>query len=84
MEEGGALQSDIQDPMQKLSRVTTQVSVHAVSEMKPIDWRFEQWSDNAKRKTFFQAFVRTSVPMDSFEVQEDAVVSELSENEAGE
>jgi len=84
MEEGGALQSDIQDPMQKLSRVTTQVSVHAVSEMKPEDWRFEQWSDTSKGKTFFQAFVRTSVPMQSFEVQEETVVNELASDKAGE
>lgn len=77
MEEGGDLQSGIQDPMQKLSRVTTQVSVHAVSEMKPEDWRFEQWRVDAKGKTFFQAFVRTSVPMGIFEVEESEVISVL-------
>lgn len=77
MEEGGSLQSDIQDPMQNLKRVTTQVSVHALSKMKPVDWRFEQWGDKKKGKTFFQAFVRTSVPDSSFDVRENEIVSAL-------
>lgn len=84
MEEGGDLQSNVQDPMQKLSRVTTQVSVHAVSEMKPEDWRFEQWGDESKGETFFQAFVRTSVPMSVFEVEETEVFSALGSDEEGE
>lgn len=79
MEDGGAVQSDIQDPMQKLSRVTTQVSTHAVSEMKPDDWRFEQWSDDKKGKTFYQAFVRASVPESIFDVEEDEVLSALED-----
>lgn len=77
IEEGGSLQSDIQDPMQKLKRVTTQVSVHALSKMKPVDWRFEQWGDKTKGKTFFQAFVRASVPESTFKVQENQIVSAL-------
>ena len=77
MEKGGSLQGDIQDPMQKLERVTTQVSVHALSKMKPVDWRFEQWGDKKDGKTFFQAFVRTSVPESTFDVQEDEIVSAL-------
>lgn len=79
MEEGGDIQSNIQDPMQKLSRVTTQVSVHAMKQMKPEDWRFEQWSDTGKGKTFFQAFVRASVPQSTFEVRENEVVSVLGD-----
>ncbi|WP_417544208.1 hypothetical protein [Marinobacter sp.] len=77
MDKGGSLQSDIQDPMQKLERVTTQVSVHALSKMKPVDWRFEQWGDKKRGKTFFQAFVRTSVPESTFVVQENEIVSAL-------
>lgn len=84
MEEGGDLQSNIQDPMQSLDRVTTQVSVHAVSEMKPEDWRFEQWSDDSKGKKFFQAFVRTTVPMGIFEVEETDVLGALGSDEESE
>lgn len=76
IEKGGALQSDVQDPMQRLERVTTQVSVHAVSEMKPEDWRFEQWA-NGEETTFFQAFVRASVPKSIFEVEETDILASL-------
>jgi hypothetical protein len=75
MEKGGDLQSNMQDPMQRLDRVTTQVSVHAVSEMKPEDWRFEQWTNDEQGTTFFQAFVRASVPQRIFEVEETDVLA---------
>jgi|AntRauTorcE11898_2_1112593.scaffolds.fasta_scaffold30969_2 hypothetical protein len=77
MEKGGDLQSNMQDPMQRLDRVTTQVSVHAVSEMKPEDWRFEQWTNDEQGTTFFQAFVRASVPQRIFEVEETDVLAAL-------
>ena len=77
IEKGGDLQSNMQDPMQRLERVTTQVSVHAVSEMKPEDWRFEQWTNDAQATKFFQAFVRVSVPKETFDVEETDVFAVL-------
>jgi hypothetical protein len=78
-EKGTNTQSGVQDPKQGLSRITNQLSVHAVNSMTVDAWRFEQWFDSGIEKTFFNAFVRASVSTDSLQVGSPGVPDDIRE-----
>ena len=78
-EEGTNPQSGVQDPLQGLSRITNQLSVHAVNSMTVDVWRFEQWFDSGAEKTFFNAFVRASVSTDSLQVGRPGLPDDIRE-----
>lgn len=84
IESGANTQSGVQDPVQELSRITHQLSVHAVNSMTVDSSRFEQWLDSRTGKTFFNAFVQASVPKDSLQVGRSSVLEDMRQLEEDE
>lgn len=84
IESGANTQSGIQDPVQELNRITRQLSVHAVNSMTVENSRFEQWLDSRTGKTFFNAFVQATMPMNSLHVGRSGELESMRRLEEGE
>lgn len=84
IESGAKAQSGIQDPVQELNRITRQLSVHAVNAMAVENSRFEQWLDSRTGKTFFNAFVQATMPMNSLHVGRSGELKDMRRLKEGE